>query len=1104
MELAKPSTSMTGRLQFNRILADACYVSSLLSLQKGNQKDAARFARQSVVLNRRIWAALEARSNSRTTASIASTQSGTEQARQANFDPLSSMRNDDGTPLVMSVTHDALNGPDFWPLVPTLYRSLMQHSHVFVNQGLLHEAVYVAEQAEKIARSVGSSSLLVENESHRAEYWIQSGKMEKAQLIFDSVNLDQARYEKHLANVAYLSSVARMHHSNKRFDEEFVVYDQLEKRLSDLMSPVFIKNLDTFTSSVETIVQDMSGMSLSDRLPSEAKVAKGTNRRQATSKSVAGVVTRTGSRTTRKAPLKCAPKVVTKVDQKATSIRVSAKTSVRDECVSLHALQADVIHRRAITDLLQDDISKALELLDNVEKDQKSVDRTVSHIWVRSQAMLSQALKSIAEDFTFNTLLDSTIAFPAIPLKMRQSSEGLAAKRPVVSQPAAKVGRGKKQTKEDVAEILRGAQAYLVDAYSLCATAGSSHTFQRISTALSHVTVLLSAVSGGPLRGSLHPLFAAYMNEIPKCNSLRLAQESVEVEQETMSREEYLKWPTVSSDGLALTSMADFQKEYIDIIPQSWTAISLGLSEEQDELHITRYESGASPFLLRLPMARQSSREMDEEGFTFADGRREFEEIIELSDFSTRNAKDMTSREARVQWWTEREALDTKLHELLLNIENIWLGGFKGIFSQHERRPNHLMRFQKSLEKVLNRHLPSRRKKSQIKKTCLDPRVLELFIGLGDASNEELDIDDALMDLIYFVVDILQFNGEHNAYDEIDFDAMVVETLDALREYHNASPSASPANTHTILILDKRLHMFPWESLPCLESLSVSRLPSLAALRERLLVARSPTVSHNVQPGHYIPAEVGGTSMLNPSGDLTHTFKTIKPHLDGMQGPWNHICNRAPTEKEFEDSLRDKELVLYFGHGSGAQFVKSKSVRRLYLGSQAGCEQRAGCATTFLFGCSSVHLSDNGIYEPSGMLASYLTAGAPAVVGMLWDVTDKDCDRFAVKVGELWGLWPESKEDRGVEAPPTVKKSRGKGKVAQLVEEVESARGATSMRKAKKVRAGDAPPQACGVVPERRRGVGLDEAVRDARKACVLRHLNGAAAVVYGIPVYLE
>jgi separase len=36
------------------------------------------------------------------------------------------------------------------------------------------------------------------------------------------------------------------------------------------------------------------------------------------------------------------------------------------------------------------------------------------------------------------------------------------------------------------------------------------------------------------------------------------------------------------------------------------------------------------------------------------------------------------------------------------------------------------------------------------------------------------------------------------------------------------------------------------------------------------------------------------------------------------------------------------------------------------------------------------------------------------------------------------------------------------------------------------------------------RRIGLDEAVGQARDACVLRYLNGAAAVVYGIPVYLE
>lgn len=594
------------------------------------------------------------------------------------------------------------------------------------------------------------------------------------------------------------------------------------------------------------------------------------------------------------------------------------------------------------------------------------------------------------------------------------------------------------------------------------------------------------------------------MSEIPKTNALRLTQESVEAENEQLSRDACLRWPTSALSDFTSLTVSDFQKEYIDIIPATWTAISLALNETRNELYITRYEGGLSPFVLRLPLARHASRDMDEEEFSFEDGKRDFDEIIELSDFSTRTAKDMTSREARQQWWTEREALDTRLQELLLNMQNIWLGGFRGIFSQHDRQPTLLARFRKSLENILNQHLPSRRKKSQQKRPVLDTRILELFVGLGDATDEDLDLDEALMDLIYFVVDILHFNGERNAYDEIDFEAMVVETQEALQAYHSAAHKTSQANKHVILLLDNNLHSFPWESLPCLEMLSISRLPSLAALRERLLAMKSCSNQQHSVPGHYISASAGGTSILNPSGDLSHTSKTLKPRLDDLHGDWTHFANRAPTEKEFEDSLREKDLVLYFGHGSGAQYVRSKAVRRLYTGQHDEQDRKPGCATTFLFGCSSIHLTENGIYEPSGMLASYLTAGAPAVLGMLWDVTDKDCDRFAIKAGELWGLWPEPQEEVAAAAPPKTpgRKPKGKSRVAQLVDEVEGARTPSSAKKGRKAKTIDAEPE--HAASDRRRGLGLDECVRDARKACVLRYLNGAAAVVYGIPVYLE
>lgn len=561
---------------------------------------------------------------------------------------------------------------------------------------------------------------------------------------------------------------------------------------------------------------------------------------------------------------------------------------------------------------------------------------------------------------------------------------------------------------------------------------------------------------------------------------MRLAQEFVESEKEQMSREECLRWPLLEASDFNLTSVSDFQQEYIDIIPESWAAVSLGLNEGHDELYVTRFEAGVAPFVLRLPLARHASRDLDEDEFTFEDGKRDFDEIIELSDFSTRNAKDMTSREARQQWWDEREALDTRLHELLVNMENIWLGGFKGIFSQHLRQPTLLAKFRKAFEDVLNRHLPSRSKKAQPKRVVLDTRVLELFVGLGDLANEDLDLDEELTDLIYFVVDILQFNGEPNAYDEIDFDAMVIETSDALKAYHSAARSTSTSAPHTILMLDNNLHGFPWESLPCLSRLSVSRLPSLAALRERLLTLR-PSTQEDAVPGHYIAASSGGTTILNPGGDLTNTSKTLQPVLNSLEGEWTHIHSRAPAETEFSTALATRDLLLYFGHGSGAQFVRQKSVRRLYPGKQSSEPAKPGCATAFLFGCSSVHLTENGIYEPSGMLQSYLTAGAPAVVGMLWDVTDKDCDRFALRAGDLWGLWPEEESGESeVKKGSKTPKKKGKAKAAKEKE----------------------------IVPERkgecRRGVGLDEAVRDARQACYLKYLNGAAAVVYGIPCYLE
>ena len=217
-----------------------------------------------------------------------------------------------------------------------------------------------------------------------------------------------------------------------------------------------------------------------------------------------------------------------------------------------------------------------------------------------------------------------------------------------------------------------------------------------------------------------------------------------------------------------------FQGKYLDIIPKSWTVLSITLGNSSEEIWISRMRAGRSPFVLRLPFNRENASEHDEEGLTFNEGRAEMLEIVKLANESAHSTGDFSQKGAKKVWWDTRATLDTRLQDLLTNIESIWLGGFRGIFSSRLPEPSLLARFEKSFQNILSKHLPSRQASAKAKSDDLirlDSRILELFVGLGPPT-EENDVDEQLMDLLYFVVDILQFHRERNAYDEIDFDAV--------------------------------------------------------------------------------------------------------------------------------------------------------------------------------------------------------------------------------------------------------------------------------------------------------------------------------------------
>lgn len=107
-----------------------------------------------------------------------------------------------------------------------------------------------------------------------------------------------------------------------------------------------------------------------------------------------------------------------------------------------------------------------------------------------------------------------------------------------------------------------------------------------------------------------------------------------------------------------------------------------------------------------------------------------------------------------------------------------------------------------------------------------------------------------------------------------------------------------------------------------------------------------------------------------------------------------------------------------------------------------------------LWGCSSGALREMGDFDRIGTPNNYMLAGCPTLIANLWDVTDRDIDKFAQAVFDKMNLVPGSMNNE------RLKKSD--------CEEV-----------------------------------SIVAAVAQSRDVCKLKYLTGAAVVVYGIPFYL-
>lgn len=503
-------------------------------------------------------------------------------------------------------------------------------------------------------------------------------------------------------------------------------------------------------------------------------------------------------------------------------------------------------------------------------------------------------------------------------------------------------------------------------------------------------------------------------------------------------------------------------------LPANWTVISIAASRERNSLLVTRRSGSPSlaPVVFVLPIDRQTRREGEdvEDVLSLDAALEELSDIVTSSNQLTSSARTVSASsnmEQRKEWWMRRRDLDERMRTLCEGVEQRWLGAFKSVFLDPlpvGKDSPALASFRRAFEVLVQRMCYPAGIKRASNTLDLDEAIFQCVAGLVPSATT----DEELEDLLHFVMDAHQFSGVPIAIDEADLDMLAIDMRSALEDFRSAcarecagASSGTGGVRHIFLVLDKDTAPLPWESIPALRRRPVCRIPSLDFLLDRVEMVHRLGATQDDDGALHLPRDCKAWYLLNPSRDLVKSQARFEGYLSSKKH-WRGIVGRPPADNDFVDSLGSQPLVLYFGHSGAEQFVRASKIRAL-----------SRCAVTMLWGCSSALLRDQGDFDRTGTPYNYMLAGAPAMVGQLFDATDKELDSISESVLMGVGLKEEASEEL---------QAARRGKVG-----------------------GSGDVERC----EGRR-VSLAQAVAESRDSCRLPYLSGAAPVVWGIPVYFD
>uniref|UniRef100_UPI0037E95384 separin n=1 Tax=Semicossyphus pulcher TaxID=241346 RepID=UPI0037E95384 len=313
--------------------------------------------------------------------------------------------------------------------------------------------------------------------------------------------------------------------------------------------------------------------------------------------------------------------------------------------------------------------------------------------------------------------------------------------------------------------------------------------------------------------------------------------------------------------------------------------------------------------------------------------------------------KVLSSVSEKAKWWEGRRALDSRVERLLEEMKGL-LGCWKSFLIPLSLGPE-LTKQARHLHKSLS-----------ARGVSVSEEMLKAVLSASPVLSKE---------------DLKQFALGVSPQWDMECDQLLHTAVSKL-------PDRDEPHSHVVFILDKYLQKLPWESMSILRSSSVSRMPSLHSLIG--LSIQKETESKSILKQGVDTRQV--YYVLDPDANLGNSQDRFKEWFNSNLD-WEGVCGVAPDSGRLEEAVATKDLYIFVGHGAGARFLDSQSVLK-----------RQMRAAALLFGCSSAALAVRGDQEGQGIILNYLIAGCPFVLGNLWDVTDRDIDRFTKALLESW------------------------------------------------------------------------------------------------------